>query len=76
MACGNVREALRLAAKGRMTRRDARAAVRQMRQFSQRPALHDAVANGGFSKSWADAIADWTRKLPRRDARRDRQDPA
>jgi hypothetical protein len=53
-----------LAAKGRMTKRDALAAVRQMRQYSQRPGLHDAVAAGGLSKSWADAIARWTRKLP------------
>jgi hypothetical protein len=53
-----------LAAKSRMTKRDARAAVRQMRQFSERPALHDAVADGDISKSWADAIARWTRKLP------------
>src|SRR3984885_924330 len=53
-----------LAAKGRMTGRDARAAVRQMRQLSQRPALHDAVATGDLSRSWADAIARWTAKLP------------
>jgi hypothetical protein len=53
-----------LAAKGRMTKRAARAAVRQMRQFSQRPALHDAVAGGGLSWSWADAISRWTAKLP------------
>jgi hypothetical protein len=53
-----------LAAKGRMTRQDARAAVRQMRQFSERPGLHDAIATGGLSQSWADAIARWTRKLP------------
>ncbi|HEX9043154.1 MAG TPA: DUF222 domain-containing protein [Trebonia sp.] len=53
-----------LAAKGRMTRRDALAAVRQMRQFSERPALHEAVAAGDISRSWADAIARWTRKLP------------
>ncbi len=53
-----------LAAKGRMTRRDARAAVRQMRRYSQRPALHDAVAAGDLSRSWADAVAGWTRKLP------------
>ena len=53
-----------LAAKGRMTRPDARAAVRQMRQFTQRPGLHDAVARGDLSRSWATAIADWTRKLP------------
>jgi len=53
-----------LAAKGRMTKRDARAAVRQMRQFAERPCLHDAVATGDISRSWADAIARWTRKLP------------
>ena len=53
-----------LAAKGRMTKRDALAAVRQMRQFSQRPGLHGAVATGDLSRSWADAIARWTRKLP------------
>jgi Domain of unknown function (DUF222) len=53
-----------LAANARMTRRDARAAVRQMRLYGERPALHDAVANGGLSQSWADAIAGWTRKLP------------
>src|SRR5580698_4403990 len=53
-----------LAAKGRMTRQDARAAVRQMRQYGQRPRLHDAVAAGDLSCSWADAIAGWTRKLP------------
>jgi hypothetical protein len=53
-----------LAAKGRMTKRDAWAAVRQMRQFSERPGLHDAVASGDISRSWADAVARWTRKLP------------
>jgi hypothetical protein len=53
-----------LAAKGRMTKRDARAAVRQMHQFSERPSLHNAVASGGISRSWADAITRWTRKLP------------
>jgi len=53
-----------LAAKGQMTKQDALAAVRQMRQYSQRPSLHDAVAAGDLSKSWADAIIRWTRKLP------------
>ncbi len=53
-----------LAAKGRMTRRDARASVRQMRQFSERPGLHEAVAAGDLSQSWAGAIIRWTRKLP------------
>jgi hypothetical protein len=53
-----------LAAKGRMTKWDARAAVRQMRRFSERPGLHDAVAAGDLSGSWAAAIAGWTRRLP------------
>ncbi len=53
-----------LAAKCRLARRDARAAVRRMRQFSERPRLHDAVAAGDISASWADVIAQWTRKLP------------
>lgn len=61
-----------LAAKGRMTKRDARAAVRQMRQFGERPGLHDAVATGDLSWSWAEAIARWTRKLP--DGMRDETD--
>src|ERR1700733_7596914 len=45
-----------LAGKGRMTKRDALAAVKQMRQLSQRPGLHEAVAAGDISMSWADAI--------------------
>ena len=53
-----------LAGKGRMTRRDAVAAVKEMRRFAQRPALHEAVAAGELSRSWAGAIAWWTRKLP------------
>ncbi len=53
-----------LAAKTWMTKRDALAAVREMRQFSQRSGLHEAVATGDLSKSWADAIMRWTRKLP------------
>jgi hypothetical protein len=53
-----------LAAKARMTKRDAKAAVRQMRQYTERPGLHDAVAGGHLSQSWAEAIARWTAKLP------------
>jgi hypothetical protein len=69
-----------LAARGRMTKRDARAAVRQMRQFAERPELHGAVAAGDISKSWADAITRWTSPLdqeaPRGHARCDRQQAA
>jgi uncharacterized protein DUF222 len=53
-----------LAAKGKMTRKAARAAVAAMRQSRERPRIHDAQAAGAISDSWASAIADWTRKLP------------
>src|SRR3984885_12917075 len=53
-----------LAAKGQLTKRDARTAVREMRRLGERPCLGAAVAAGGITRSWAMAIADWTRKLP------------
>jgi len=53
-----------LAAKTRIARKDARAAVRDMRRFGQRPLLRAAVAAGDISRSWATAIQDWTRDLP------------
>ena len=53
-----------LAAKTRISRKDAKAAVRDMRRLAARPLLRDAVAAGEISRSWADAIADWTKKLP------------
>jgi hypothetical protein len=53
-----------LAAKAQLTKRDARAAVRQMRQYGQRKHLAEALATGAITDSWAAAIADWTKKLP------------
>jgi hypothetical protein len=53
-----------LAAKGQLTKNDARAAVREMRRFAERPRLSVAVAAGEITKSWGMALADWTRKLP------------
>ena len=53
-----------LAAKGQLTRKDARAAVREMRRLGERPRLGTAVSAGAITRSWALAIADWTRKLP------------
>jgi hypothetical protein len=53
-----------LAAKGKMSRRDARAAVRQMRQLGDRPRLASALTAGTITESWAWQIAEWTRKLP------------
>ena len=40
-----------LAAKTRISRKDARAAVRDMRRLSERPLLRDALAAGDISKS-------------------------
>ena len=53
-----------LAAKTRISRKDARAAVRDMRRLGGRPLLRDALAAGDISTSWAAAIEEWTRKLP------------
>src|SRR5580692_10037489 len=53
-----------LDAMANMTRPDAKAEVRQMRLLRDHPALAAALAAGDISKSWALAIADWTRKLP------------
>jgi len=53
-----------LAAKTRISRKDARAAVRDMRRLTQRPLLRAALAAGDISKSWAATIEEWTRKLP------------
>ena len=53
-----------LAAKAQLTRKDARAAVRDMRRLGARPRLDAALAAGDITRSWALAIADGTRKLP------------
>jgi Domain of unknown function (DUF222) len=53
-----------LDAMANMTRQDAKAEVRQMRLLRDHPALATALANADISKSWALAIAEWTKKLP------------
>ncbi len=53
-----------LAAKGQLTKKDARAAVREMRRHDERPRLAAALSEGRITQSWADEIAAWTRKLP------------
>jgi hypothetical protein len=53
-----------LAARAGLTKKDARAAVRQMRQLSERPLLGGALAAGAITQSWADELARWTRRLP------------
>jgi hypothetical protein len=53
-----------LAAKAGMSKKAARASVRQMRQLGTRPLLDSALAAGDITDSLAFTIADWTRKLP------------
>jgi hypothetical protein len=53
-----------LAAKAQLTRKDARAAVRQMHQLGERKHLAEALATGDITGSWSAAIAEWTKKLP------------
>ncbi len=53
-----------LAAKAGMSKKGARAAVRQMRQLGARPLLGGALVAGAVTGSLAFTIADWTRKLP------------
>ena len=53
-----------LAAMGKMTGKDARGAVGQMRRLSRRPHLHGALARGEVSGSWAGEIDRWLTRLP------------
>jgi Domain of unknown function (DUF222) len=52
-----------LAAKTRLGRKDAKAAVRQMRLLSKHPLLDAATAAGGITVSWAKEIAAWTGRI-------------
>src|SRR6266567_7606142 len=49
-----------LAGKTRLSRKDARAAGRQMRLLGKHPLLDDAAGTGQLSRSWAREIAGWT----------------
>src|SRR5215472_19196186 len=53
-----------LAAQARMSRKAARAAVRQMRQLGGHRQLKEAMARGELSESWFADIEELTRKLP------------
>jgi len=53
-----------LTAMGRMTLRDAKAAVRQMRVLGKHPCLAEALERGEISASWAAQILRWVSKLP------------
>src|SRR5262249_45472655 len=53
-----------LAAKTQLSTKDAKAAVRRMRQLTEHAGLAEALARGGISASWAAEIIELTRKLP------------
>ncbi len=53
-----------LAAMTKLSKRDAKAAVRQMHQLNRHPHLAEGLARGEISQSWAGEIAQWLRKLP------------
>jgi hypothetical protein len=53
-----------LAAMAKLSKKDAKAAVRQMRVLGERPLLALCMARGEISDSWAREIADWLKKLP------------
>jgi Domain of unknown function (DUF222) len=52
-----------LAAKTHLGRKDAKAAVRQMRLLGRHPLLDAATAGGGITVSWAKEIAAWTGRI-------------
>jgi len=52
-----------LAAKHHLGRKDAKAAVRQMRLLGRHPHLDAATAAGALTISWAKEIAGWTGRI-------------
>jgi len=53
-----------LAAMAKMAKKDAKAAVRQMRELNVHPHLHGALGRAEISESWAGEIARWLKELP------------
>jgi len=53
-----------LAARTQLSAKDAKAAVRRMRQLTEHACLQEALARGDISASWAAEIIELTRKLP------------
>ena len=60
-----------LAGRTGLGRRDAKAAVRQMRLLGRHPLLDDAAADGAVTMSWAREMADWTRRIGDHDMQQD-----
>ena len=53
-----------LAAMSRLSKRDAKAAVRRMQVIAKHPLLARGMAQGEISESWAREILNWLKKLP------------
>jgi hypothetical protein len=53
-----------LAAMTKIAPKDAREAVRRMRQLNEHAHQHGALARGEMSWSWAGEVIDWLRELP------------
>jgi hypothetical protein len=62
-ADGYASSAAWLAAKNHLGRKDAKAAVRQMRLLARHPLLDAATATGELTISWAREIAAWTGRI-------------
>ncbi len=62
-ADGYANTATWLAGKTHLGRRDAKAAVRQMRLLGRHPHLDAATATGAITVSWAREIAGWTGRI-------------
>ena len=60
-----------LAYKTGLGRRDAKAAVRQMRLLGSHPLLDAAAAEGAVTTSWAREMAGWTRRIGDEEMRQD-----
>jgi hypothetical protein len=62
-ADGYASSAAWLAGKTRLGRKDAKAAVRQMRLLARHPLLDAATTTGAVTVSWAKEIAGWTGRI-------------
>jgi hypothetical protein len=62
-ADGYASSAAWLAARTRLGRKDAKAAVRQMRLLGKHPLLDAATTTGGLTISWAREVAGWTGRI-------------
>jgi hypothetical protein len=68
-ADGYATSAAWLAARNRLGRKDAKAAVRQMRLLARHPSLDAATATGALTVSWAREIAGWTGRIDHEELR-------